>query len=154
MSSLNAKLTLEQKQIIIGVNHFTTKFNNKIQDESYGDDAAYTALDRWISEIIGVDFRKSVYNDKRVGELNRVDRIKYGMSGKFGAWFIGDGLMNEMYSLVVSGKSEASDIQLTESKIKTMWEYFKDIAGLNQPQYEPAMIVDGVQLYKKVESGN
>jgi hypothetical protein len=153
------KLTMIQKQIIIGTNHYIAQFNRHIEEESYGDTASYKILDRWISEILDVDYRNDIYNNMAVGQFSRIESVKNSFKKKFnGDWFIGDALKDIIYSLVHSGIEDELVIERTEQELRDMWDYFKSLVPELYPPkvgerlYEPTQLTyDGEVLYRIVK---
>jgi hypothetical protein len=149
------KLTLEQKQIIVELNHYIGRFNSKIQAEIFGDDAAFKILDLWISETLDLDYRNDIYNNKAVLELNRIDSVKDKFKEKFNlGWFVGDALKDVVYSACHHKTSTQTEIYNVDEKLKEVWEYFKSLTPTIKAEeelYVPAgVVMNGEELYKKV----
>lgn len=131
-------MTLEQKRIIIGLNHYIGEFHHRILEDAYGDHAAYLLLDKWISEVLGVDYRSDIYNNKEITEINKRDFVKNSFIKKFSqGWFIGDALKSRLYSLSYHNKQDEKSILDTENELKEMWNYFKSLSSeLSEDKHE------------------
>lgn len=151
----NLPLTMEQKKIIILTNYAIGLYCNKINEDDYNNSPAFSILSKWITEIIGVDYRKDVYDNKDIVEINRIDSIKKEISKKYGSWFIGDVLSNSLYQLCFHNVQDEQQILAKEQEIKDTWNYFKSL--LPKPkenfQYVPVEGIqfNGLQLYQKIE---
>lgn len=153
------KLTLEQKQIIVATNHYLSKFNSKIQEEAYGDTASWKILDRWLSEILDVDYKVDIYNNKHIFELSKLDSVKSAFKQRYpdNGWYIGDALKDSLYTLCHYNMKLPDEIDRKEKELREMWSYFKSILPMYKEAPKPEEIyvmagvtLNGEALYKKV----
>jgi hypothetical protein len=147
-------LTLEQKQIIVSTNYYVGQFNNHIQEEAYGDTASYKILDRWISEVLDLDYLNDIYNNSAISQLNRVDSIKNAFKDKHGDWFVGDALKSSLYTLCYYNKNTPNEIEQKEQELKEIWAYFQSLLPKlpesKDTYVSTGVMLNGEMLYKKV----
>lgn len=147
------KLSLKQKQVIIGTNHYIGQFNRLIKEETYGDSASYRILDMWLSEILDLDFKSDIYNNQSVFALSKIDSVKEKLKEKTGgSWFIGDALKDRIYTSCHENAQSEEKIKEMEEHVRSMWAYFKSLNPdvFDVREYIPSgVFLNGTELYMK-----
>jgi len=151
---MSNKLSLKQKQIIINLIHFEVKYNHNIKDEAYGETPAYKDLDRWLSEILNLDFRNDIYSNPTVTEINKVQSVKEKVSKDLGNWFIGDSLRDLVFTACYHNRNSPEDIKEVEKKVTEAWLLFKSLTPKIEEEKEDfedtGLVLNGEKLYRKV----
>jgi hypothetical protein len=154
---MNGKLTLKEKKIIVNTLHWTSEYNFRIQEDAYGNKEAWEILDEWLSQVLGVDFKKDIYGSVEVMRFNRIEDVKQTVS-KMGSrsWFIGDNLKDILASMCWQKHDSEEQILDAELLVKETWKAFLDlyngsskIAGSTE-YVESGIVVNGEMLYKRL----
>jgi hypothetical protein len=152
---MTSKLTMKQKQAIIAANYGTAQFNRHVHEDAYGDTPSYKILDRWITEVIGVDYRTGVYDNASVIELNRLDNVKRAFCERYSdGWFIGDALKNRLYTLCHHNIQDEQQILAIESELKAMWDFFYSLLPKPKDKFEyvpTGIFFEKEELFRRVE---
>jgi hypothetical protein len=159
------ELTMEDKKLIITTNHWVSEYNFKLGEENnlaYGDQGGWKMLDVWLSQILGFDFRKDLYQDKGIFELSKIESVKKQFREKFDrGWFIGDAMHDTLFKLCHHNIQSEEEILKTEDLIREMYEFFQNIVPTFNSKTPPAekekfiasgVIVDGEMLYKRIST--
>lgn len=147
-------LTIDQKKAIIACNYGIAQFGRYIDEDAYGDSPSWVILERWLNEILQLDYRTEIYNNPVISELNRLDSVKNAFRAKYNdGWFIGDALKNSLYTLVHNNVQDEKVILAKEGELKEMWIFFQSL--LPKPkthvEYELVGELNGELLYRRVK---
>jgi hypothetical protein len=162
------ELTMEDKKLIITTTHWTSEYNFKLGEKfnlEYGDTGSYKMIDVWLSQILNLDFRKDIYNNSEIFEINKIDRVKDNFKVMFNrGWFIGDSMHDVIFALCYHNVQDEAKIEEAEKEIKFMLEYFVELTPkfsetqeAVETHSEKELFVDagvtlnGEKLYRKVE---
>lgn len=152
------QLSMEQKQIIVNVLYYAGKYDDVVVcDETGTPNHPWNMLDEWLSQLLGVDFKKDIYGSIEVMQFNKIEGVKRTVS-KMGSrsWFIGDNLKDILAGMCWQKHDSEEQILEAELLIKETWKTFLNlyngsvkIAGSTE-YVESGIVVNGEMLYKKL----
>jgi hypothetical protein len=144
------KLTMEQKSVVLKLCHLEFQFEKLMKEERYQNSPAWLVSERWISEVLGVDFRKDIYDNEEVKDKNR--EISRFMLNKFGEWFVGDALSMVFVKFYMENHHSERDIVDLENKWKEIWTVFNEKTSKTRRiiYVDSGVVFNGEKLYREV----
>ena len=114
--------------------------------------------DALLSDILGLNFQKDIYNNKKSTERSRNKFVKrYLEEEGYDSWFIGDAFYEIVFDVIddcikKSAFPNEKDLGDLVSRVTALLrDYHTQLEKKSTYEYKKAMVVDGEQLYRRVD---